>query len=298
MSSEDEENAHPAQLPMVPDRVRQAALAELNRLHTFVRALPVSDWSRPSEAEGWSIGDVVTHLALVMRYQSQVLGTATSSKPSGGLWKAVSDLTRTAGPTIGPAFHAASSAVTKLMDKTMTRENVLSQFDAGAKTLRERLETIAPADYSKYVTYFSGTWPVSFFLADIVNELAIHGWDIESALDPQARLDDDARSVLPWFYWSGTPFMLRPVGGTQGTIQAILSDPSLEMWWSLKAGSKEQFMGRTETPDVTITSDSGMYILALAGRIKPLEALRFGAIEVAGNKELGRAFLGGWHQVM
>lgn len=298
MTNADEENVQPAQLPMVPDRVRQAAIAELDRLQTFVRAAPADAWSRPSAAEGWTIGDVVTHLAVAMRYQSQVLGTAPSGKTTGSVWKAVGDLTRTVGPTIAPAFHAANNAVTKLIDRTLTREAVLSQFNTAAGTLHGKLETIVPADYSKQITYFSGTWPLSFFLANIVNELAIHRWDMESTLNPQAHLDDDARSVLPWFYWSGTPFMLRLPQGARGTVQALLSEPSLEMWWSVAPGSKGQFMGRAENPDVTITSASGMFVLVLAGRIKPLDALRFAAIEVVGKEELARTFLGSWHLTM
>lgn len=297
MSSTEEENGQPAQLPMVPDRVRQAAIAELDRLVTFVQSLSVSDWSRPSAAEGWTIGDVVAHLSLALRFEGQVLTSAGTGRAERGLWKTVGELSRTVTPAVAPAFHAVNSALPKLIDKTLTREAILARFSNAAGSLREKLDGVLPADYTKQVTYVGGTWPLSFFLAAVLNELAIHRWDIEGTLDPHARLDDDARTVLPWFYWSGTPFMLRPPQGTHGTVQALVTEPDLEMWWSLSPGSKEQHMGRAESPDATISGESGTFVLSLAGRLKALDALRFGALQVTGKDELARSFLSSWHVV-
>lgn len=296
MSSEEDET-QPEQLPMVPDRIRQAALSELDRLQDLIRAVSANDWARPSAASGWSIGDVAAHLSLVMRMQSQLLDAAAGSKSPGGMWKSLGDLTRSVVPAVAPALNAINKEIPKLIDRSLAREAVLSQFDKAANSLRDRLERIAPPDYSKQIYYIGGPWPLSFFLGHIVNELAIHGWDIATALDSQARLSMDARTVLPWFYWSGTPFMLRPPSTAQGTVQALLADPALEMWWRVLAGKKEPGMGLQPDPDVTVDAESGIFVLVLAGRIKPLDALRFAAIEVRGNEELARSFLGSWRIV-
>lgn len=292
-----EDETRPEQLPMVPDRIRQAAISELDRLRGLIHNVPTSGWSRPSAATGWSIGDVAAHLSLVMRMQSQMLDAAGNRTGTGGMWKSLGDLTRSAAPVMAPALNAINKEIPKLLDRSMSREAVLSQFDRAGASLRERLDRLIPADYSKQVYYIGGPWPLSFFLGHIVNELAIHGWDIAAALDPQARISEDARTVLPWFYWSGTPFMLRPPAGLQGTIQVLLADPALEMWWRVSAGKKEQGMGLEANPAVTINAESGTFVLALAGRIKPLDALRFAAIEVRGSEELARSFLAGWHIV-
>lgn len=290
----EEDEIQPEQLPMVPDRIRQAALSELDRLQSLIRGVPPGDWSRPSAASGWSIGDVATHLSLAMRVQSQGLDAAVTSKATGGMWKSLGDLTRSVAPAMAPALNAINKEIPKLIDRTLTREAVLSQFENAGIRLRERLERIAPPDYSKQVTYIGGPWPLSFFLGHIVNELAVHGWDVATTLDSQARLSEDARTVLPWFYWSGTPFMLRPPTGVQGTIQALLADPALEMWWRVSVGKKEHGMGQAPDTDVTINAESGTFVLALAGRIKPLDALRFAAIEARGNEDLARSFLDSW----
>lgn len=293
----EEENTQPEQLPMVPDRIRQAAVTELDRLQGLVRGIEPRDWSRPSAAAGWSIGDVAAHLSLAMRVQSQLLDAAVSSKATGGMWKSLGDLTRSVAPAMAPAFNAINKEIPKLLDRTLTREAVLSQFEKAGQSLRERLDRIEPSDYSKQIYYIGGPWPLSFFLGHVVNELAIHGWDIAATLDSQARLSEDARTVLPWFYWSGTPFMLRPPAAGRGVVQALLADPALEMWWRVSEGKKEQGMGIEAAADVTINAESGTFVLALAGRIKPLDAMRFAAIEVRGNEDLARSFLSSWRVV-
>lgn len=296
MPTEDDET-QPEQLPMVPDRIRQAALGELDRLQGLIRGVPPGDWGRPSAAAGWSIGDVAAHLSLTMRVQSQLLDAAASTKTAGGMWKSLGGLTRSVAPAMAPALNAINKEIPKLLDRTLTREAVLSQFENAGASLRERLNRIGPSDYSKQVYYIGGPWPLSFFLGHIVNELAIHGWDIATTLDSQARLSEDARTVLPGFYWSGTPFMLRPPAAAGGTIQALLAGPALEMWWRVSPGMKESGMGQQPNADATINAESGTFVLALAGRIKPLDALRFAAIEVRGNEDLARSFLGSWRIV-
>lgn len=292
-----EDDTQPEQLPIVPDRIRQAALAELDRQVHLVGSISPADWSRQSAATGWSLGDVVTHLSLAMRLQSQLLGTASAGKGTGGMWKTMGQLTRTVAPSIAPAFHAVNNAIPKLLDRTLTRDAVMGQFESAARSLRERLERIRPDEYSRQIFYIGGPWPLSFFLGHILNEMALHGWDIATTLDPLARLSNDACTVLPWFYWSGTPFMLRPPSEASGTVQAQLEDPEMQIWWRFGAGKKEQGMGQQPTPDVTVSGSAGSFVLALSGRIKPLDALRFEAIEVRGNDELARTFLGSWHVV-
>lgn len=292
-----EDEMQPEQLPMIPDRIRQAALAELDRQARMVGAIRASDWSRPSAAAGWSVGDVVAHLSLAMRLQSQLLGATTAGKSTGGIWKTMGELTRAVAPTVAPALHAVNSAIPKLLDRTLTQEAVVRQFESAAAGLRERLERVAPDEYSRQIYYVGGPWPLSFFLGHILNELAVHGWDIATTLHAQARLSDDACSVLPWFYWSGTPFMLRPPTGSEGAVQVLLAEPEMEMWWRFGGGKKEQGMGQQPGAGATINSNAGTFVLTLSGRLKPLDALRFAAIEVRGNDELARTFLGSWHVV-
>jgi hypothetical protein len=175
-------------------------------------------------------------------------------------------------------------------------ERVKRQFAAGAHNLRERLVQLRGDDYSRPVWYEGGPYPLAFYLAISINELAIHGWDIESAIAEVAELSDAARSILPWFYWSGTRLMLRPPKGTRGTVQVLLAEPESAMWWSVDGSTISLGGATTPHPQVVIRGPSGAYILALAGRLTAAEALR-STLSVDGDHDLAERFLGSWHLI-
>jgi uncharacterized protein (TIGR03083 family) len=297
MTDSEENTPPPAQLPMVPDRVRDAARDELRRVERFVHALSADEWAKPSAVAGWRIGDVVAHINLGIGIFTRLLPDAGGAKSRGGMWKTVGEMTRNMAPAMAPAFHAVNNAIPKVIDRTMSRDQIKTQFSANAARLETKLDAITPGDFSKEINYVAGPWPLSFFLAAMVNELSVHGWDIESTLDPQARLTFDARTVLPWFYWSGTPFMFRPPSGASGRVQLRITDPDIEMWWRVAGRTSEQGMGSSENADAGISGDSGTAVLALAGRIKALDIVRFQLLETTGNAELARTFLGSWRIV-
>lgn len=296
MTSEQDTAAEPIQLPVAPGGVRDAALGELETLKALVEGLSLQDWEKPSAAQGWNIGHVVAHLNLAFGVYSQLLGAVTKGSGSGSAWKALSRLTKQAVPALSPAFNAINRAIPRFMDEIMEPETLKGQFAASARHLRERIEAVGPEDYTRPVYYMGAPWPVSFFLAAMVNEMAIHGWDMASPLDPQAHLSDAARTVLPWFYWSGTPFMLR--NDEAGTKQARLADPVAEMWWTQEGKEARQGTGEAPTtPDVTITGESGTFVLVLSGRIPVEDALRTTSLQLSGKETLGKKFLGSWKLV-
>jgi uncharacterized protein (TIGR03083 family) len=303
---------------MAPARVRAATLAELDRLRALVQDISIDDWSKPSAAAPWTIGDVVAHLNLAMGAYGRVMDAVLAGKGSGSLWKAVGQVTRTvAGSSrAAPAFHALNRALPHVIDRALSPEVIKAQFAAGARTLHDRLGRVESNDYTRPVYWFGGPWPLSFFLAMVENELAIHGWDVASRIRAdeaqggvpsgpgrprpytEAHLSEDARSVLPWFYWSGSPLMLFPhARELTGTIQASLTDPAAEMWWSLAGTDRRQGLGASAKPDTTITGASGTFVLALAGRIPAADALRTTSLQVQGNEELARRFLASWRIV-
>jgi len=242
--------SEPAQLPVAPGSVRTAALAELGRLGDLVQKLTLADWPKPSAVSGRSIGDVVAHLNLALAVSGRLINAVTAGKGSGRVWKTIDQLGQKVAPVAGPAFNAINSALPRAIDRALSPEVIKGQCATSSRTCRDTLSRVVSEDYTRPVYYRGDPWPLSFFLAAMVNELAIHGWDIASRLDPQAHLSEDARSVLPWFFWSGTPFMLRLPKGTIGTVQVVLSDPQAEMWWELRQVEPAQGSGRAARADV------------------------------------------------
>lgn len=294
MSSSEETSLEPVQLPVAPATIRTAALAELERLGSIVQGLSLDDWSKRSAVTEWSLGDVVAHINLALGLYARLLDSVIAGKGAGGAWKTFGRITKRMAPVAGPAFNAINNAIPRVIDRALSPEVIKAQFVTSSRTVRDKLDRVGPNDYSRPVYYMGGPWPLSFFLGAMVNELAIHGWDIASRLDPHAHLSAEARAVLPWFYASGTPFMLHVPAATRGTVQAKLSDPDAEIWWTLTGETPQTGAGAAQNADATITGASGTFVLVLSGRISVDEALRSTSIQIEGNTELGRAFLGGW----
>jgi uncharacterized protein (TIGR03083 family) len=294
MASESEPRPEPAQLPIAPQETRTAALAELQRLADFVAGLSIEDWARPSAAQGWSVGDVVTHLNLALGLYGRLLGSAIGHGGGGAVWQAFGKLSQAVGPAASPAFNAVNNALPRVLDRALAPEVLKGQLAASARTMRERLMQISPGDYTVPVYYMGGPWPLSFFLAATVNEMAIHRWDMESRLREDAHLDTEARALLPWFYWSATPFMFRPPKAYAGAVAATLRDPDLQLWWSTEAGATTQHTGSAPSADVTISGESGTFVLALSGRIPADDALRSTSLTAAGDEAKANTFLSAW----
>ena len=294
MTSGEQTSPQPAQLPMAPSRIRSAALAELGRLGGQVQEITLQDWTKPSAVAGWTIGDVVAHLNLSMALHGRLLSAVVAGKGSGNVWKTVGQLSERVLPFASPAINALNSAIPRVIDRALSPEVIKAQFVSSSRTLQDKLMKVGSSDYTRPVYYRGGPWPLSFFLANVVDELALHGWDIASPLDPDAYLSEDARSVLPWYFWSGTPYMLQLPKQLKGTIQVSVDSPQAEMWWSVGEAETKQGLGQTPDPDVTITGASGAFVLTLAGRIPAQDALRATSLQATGNHDLGRAFLGAW----
>jgi uncharacterized protein (TIGR03083 family) len=297
MTTGQETNPEPVQLPVAPSSVRTVALSELERLNTFVQSIALEDWSKPSAVKGWTVGDVVAHLNLALGLYGRLLSTVTAGNGAGTLWKAFGQVTKSMAPVAGPAFHAINSAIPRVIDRALAPEVIKAQLAASSRTVREKVERIGSDDYTRPVYYMGAPWPLTFFLTAMVNEFAIHGWDIESSLQLEAHLSEGARAILPWFYWSGTPLMLRPSGSPNGRVQVSLQDPPARMWWDMAVTRTDQGAGEMENPDVTITGASGTFLLVLSGRIKPEDAFRTTSLEAVGNEALAKSFLKGWKVV-
>jgi uncharacterized protein (TIGR03083 family) len=296
METETQTDDQPVQLPVAPSQVRSAALAEADRLATVVAGLSDPDWTAASAVSGWTNGDVVAHLNLALGLYARVIDAALGGSGSGKLWKAFGDLTAKAVPAAAPAFNAVNNAVPRLLRNALSPEVIKGQLAAGTRGLRQRLEKVGSADYTRPIHYMGRPWPLSFFLAVVVNELAVHGWDIASRLTPDAHLSEDARAVLPWFYWSATPIMFHPPDGFRGTIQADLVDPPFQMWWGHDASGTRQGTGEVQA-DATIRAESGTFVLILAGRISVDDALSTTSTTIEGDESLARSFLGAWRIV-
>ena len=284
------------QLPIAPETIKNGALTELEHVSDVVQMLSPNDWSRPSAVAGWTVGEVVAHLDLFIGMYGRFLGIILAGGAgSSAITNLIGWLTSSVLPSAAPAFDAGNATIPKIMDRLLTREQLKRQFSAGAQRARERLLQIDSHDSSRAGDFQGGPYPLEFYLGIFVNELALHTWDIEVAINDTANLSDAARGILPWFYWSVTRLMFRPPRRSRGTVQVVLTEPEAVMWWSMADGFARP--GRaTITADAEVRGPSGTFVLALAGRISPAGAMQ-SSLSVNGDRGLAEQFLRSWHLI-
>ena len=157
----------------------ETVIGEASRLRDFLSGLDAQTWASDSTCEGWTIEDVVSHLA----------GNA-------GGW--ASNITRAvagdSGPPEGQSFlppGEKASHPTGPAARASRRESgtqLLDAFIAGHDRLRKVLLDLSDEDLGKPCFHRRGALPVKGYLGIQLQELALHGWDIRSGLDSAAEL--------------------------------------------------------------------------------------------------------------
>jgi uncharacterized protein (TIGR03084 family) len=195
----------------IPD-VEQALAAQLAELDDFLGSLADTDWGRPSPCEGWSVSDVVLHLA-----QTNEMAIASAQ----GRYDEVVASMR-GGRTVQDVDEGAALAVD--IERGQPNEAVLARWRASAETMRD---VLAAADPHERVTWVEGQLSIRTLTTTRLAETWIHTGDVMNALDvepvPTARLWHIARlawRTLPYAFaragreLSGrVAFELTPPGG-------------------------------------------------------------------------------------
>lgn len=288
----------PAALPVLPGAVRTAVSGELHDVEELVAGISIQQCGRPSAVRGWSILQAIAHLQLALALYTRLLDASVKGRAGGMVGRAFGTITERLMPVAAPALDAVNSALPRVVTGALAPEAVKGQFLGSARRLHRRLDALEPRDYTRPVHYRGGPWPLSFFLTAMLNELAIHRWDIASPLGPDAHLSEGARSFLPWFYWGGTSFLLRTPRDTSGSVSVMLRDPDAEFGWIFTPpGGKEARRGPLPEAGARVRGESGTFLLVLAGRIPVADALRATSLTVEGDEPLGRTLLGSWRLV-
>jgi uncharacterized protein (TIGR03083 family) len=120
--------------PDVPD-VNEALAAQVAELGDFLASLTSADWERPSPCEGWSVSDVVLHLA-----QTNEMATASAQ---GTYDEFVAPMrTGGAGQAVQNVDEGAALAVEA--ERGQPGEAIFARWRASADTMRDALAAADP----------------------------------------------------------------------------------------------------------------------------------------------------------
>ena len=262
----------------------EAVIAEASRLRVFLSSLDAQTWESDSTSEGWTIEDVVAHLA------------GSASGWASNIARAVAG---EAGPPKGQSFllpgerasHPTGAGARE--SRKQSGAEIFNSFIAGHERLRKVLETLGDEDWDKPCFHRRGALPIKSYLGIQLQELALHGWDIRWGLDSRAELWEGSLAELVdlvprWIRIAFTPGLDLPTPVLYRFD--VLSPVAVHQDLLVNGDAYEVSSSGTEEADAAFRCNTGNYILLMFGRLQVESAVGDGRLSVEGSLEQAKNF--------
>ena len=227
-----------------------ASIAELRAIHdrlaALVAGLSPDQLTAQSGAEDWTVADVLSHLGSGSEINLHPVAAATGSDEEPPVNQDVWDRWN----AMSPADQAA-------------------EFVESEERLVEAYESLS-AEQRESIEIDLGFMPQPVGLATSLgmrlNEVALHGWDAETGVDPGAALSEESAELLARHHVETMPFLLGFAGRTEDATPArvALGDYSIVI-------SAEGVRLEAGTGGATATFEGPLEagLRLMAGRLKP-----------------------------
>ena len=257
--------------------------SESERLKEFLSALPPEALEKPSPCEKWNIGEVIAHLI----WFAETYGGMMERGLRGGL-SPTEGFPAVPGTLSGPALHElyGQAAIER---RRALGKNLLVAFNERYDWLLDMVKGIGPEDWDKPCYHSLRIRPVHSFLPTIIQELAVHEWDIRTTLEPSSPLSKNSVPVLmekipgQWRPWS-VPF---PAGSASpGPIRYRfdLTGAGAKKLDVVVEDHKARLEAAAEAPaSVSLSCDTGTFVLLMYGRLTLDSAMTAGRLKAEGD---------------
>jgi len=268
--------------------------SESQAFQQYLTELPDDDWSKQSACSLWRVEDVVAHLVGNAEFYASTVerGLKGEIDPPEG---------RPAAGTGHPSVGAAGTAAGAIANRENLGGELLSALEARTNHLVQLLTGLSEEDRQTPCYHPGSIVPAGNFVDLRFKELALHQWDIRSALEPGVGLapgslssmvvlltESFASGSIRWAFWSG-PALEQPV-----RYRFDVREPAAFKADIVVEGDKFRFEESPDSPaDVTFRCDTGTLALMMYGRLDASEAISQGSLEVEGDSALAARF-GQW----
>lgn len=257
--------------------------SEAERVKQCVNALSSEALERTSPCELWTVGDVVGHLIWFAETYGGMMerGLRGDTSPTVGL------------PAPGTLSREDSEALYGQAAIDRRRDlggNLLDAFGHRYDHLTDVLKTIGPEDWDKPCYHLIRIRPVHSFLPTIIQELAVHEWDIRSSLEASPSLSVDSIPTLieekiptnrrPW----ALPFPTTP--NSPGPLRYCfrLTGPAGGSQDIVVEGDKARLEASGEgSADLHLRGTSDTFALLMFGRLTLEQAIANGRFTAEGD---------------
>lgn len=221
-----------------------AAIEEQHRaLGDLLAGLHDEDWQRPSWCDGWTVADVVLHLA-----QTDELATASVAGTFEGAVGAIAGAAADAGP---PGDVDAAAGAWVAAERGPTGEALLARWQASAAALRSRL---AATDPSARVPWVAGHLAARTLATTRLAECWIHTCDVAWAFGGQPERADRLRHVAR-LAWRTLPHAFARAGeALSGPVAFDLTGPSGDRWTFAPDGEEPATVVRGDAVELCLVA--------------------------------------------
>ena len=271
---------------------------ESERLKQYVNTLTPDDLEHPTPCEDWNVGDILAHFVwgwpneehggtyadIIERGRRGDTATPAGFPPPGS-------------PLPGPAVDALYSQGA-LTQRQKLGGQLLPVFVQTCDSLDDLLRNIGPEDWDKPCYHTHGLRPAHSFLPTLVQEFAVHEWDIRTSLqEPSPMLSPASISFLmtkhaqnrnrPW----RVPFPRPARAADPLRYRFDMTGPGADKQDMVVTGDTARMEPAAETPaHLEVRGDTGTFVLLLYGRLSLHEAITSGGIEAQGDLVLASKF--------
>ena len=262
----------------------EAVIAEVNRLQDFLKSLDLQTWAIDSTSEGWTIEDVIAHLAENIDGWSNNIIRAIAGNADPPEGQAFLPPRERASHPTGPAARES---------RRHSGPQILDEFITGHERLRKILETLDDDDWDKPCFHRRGVVTTRAFVGLQVQELALHGWDVRWGLDNEAELSEESLPILINLLprWIESAFMSGLELPTPVRFRFVVAGPvEIRKDLIVDDDSYRSETSNTEDSDVTFHCNTGNYVLLMFGRLQVERAVADGRLKVEGSMERAKDF--------
>lgn len=232
--------------------------------------LDADDWSRPTDLPGWSVLDVVAHLA---HLESVTAGVETDEVPDTGATIVASDYT--------DAGVAAR--------RGRTPEQVLEELRTSFATRSAVLDVLPDPAASASPTPGGVAWTWDTLLRNRAVDAWSHEQDVRRAVGRPGSLDSPGAVVTTHTFAAGMPYVLgKKVGAAPGTsvLWVLTGGVPLEVGATVGDDGRARG-GAPGDPTTTLTMTSETFTVLAAGRRTPTTS----EVEITGSAHLAQQVL-------
>jgi uncharacterized protein (TIGR03083 family) len=271
-------------MPEITDRIAVAESLATD-VRKYVGGLDSQQLSRPSVCAEWQIADVFSRLIGGAERQTESMRRGRTGD---------------AGPPAGfvPLPSAELSAVNARRDidrREQLGNDILRAYDSAYDELHREFAGFGPDDWETPCWHLRrGAMPAAEYVDLRIQELAVHDWDIRSALEPEATIAADSLSALFDMSprWLGMCF--RPGQRLESNVVYrfdIGRDQSRSFVVTVE-GDRFDISKETgsEAPSLVVSCEASEYFLFTYGRRSAAEGQRSGKLKTAGDITLLERF--------